>query len=170
MIGLMLLGQTENDVKETVYKSSHNTEDWGGIPVVAMFGDDYQLPPPVCPGAFDAFNYKHKNKTSQNGCQQFINLGKKTIELTEIMPQTKEEKEEFRHLLENTRIGYPLGYPSGNNKDILLSLHLNSGNFTPKQKEYILNKATFLYANKQDIIEHNRNKIKEIHTAENPAA
>ncbi len=33
MIGLMLLGQTENDVKETVYKSSHNTEDWGGIPM-----------------------------------------------------------------------------------------------------------------------------------------
>jgi hypothetical protein len=88
------------------------------------------------------------------------------MELTEIMPQTEEEEEEFRHLLENTRIGYP----SENDKDILLSLHLNSGNFTPKQKEYILNKATFLYANKQDIIEHNRNKIKEIHTAENPAA
>jgi hypothetical protein len=68
--------------------------------------------------------------------------------------------------LENTRIGYP----SENNKDILLSLHLNGGNFTPKQKEYILNKATFLYGNKQDVIEHNWNKIKEIHTAENPVA
>jgi hypothetical protein len=99
MIGLMLLGQTENNVKETVYNRSHNTEDWGGIPVVAIFGDDYQLPPPVCPGTFDAFNYKHKNKTSQNGCQQFIKLGQKTMELTEIMQQTEEEKE-FRHLLE----------------------------------------------------------------------
>ncbi len=55
------------------------------------------------------------------------------MELTEIMRQTEEEKE-FRHLLENNRIGYP----SENDKDILLSLHLNSGNFTPKQKEYIL--------------------------------
>jgi hypothetical protein len=85
MIGLMLLGQTENNVKETVYNGSHNTEDWGGIPLVANFGDDYQLPPPVCPGIFDAFNYKNKNKISQNGCQQFINLGQKTMELTEIM-------------------------------------------------------------------------------------
>jgi len=68
--------------------------------------------------------------------------------------------------LENTRIGYP----SENDKDILLSLHLNSGNFTPKQEECILNKATFLYANKQDVIKHNWNKIKEIHTAENPVA
>jgi hypothetical protein len=33
-----------------------------------------------------------------------------------------------------------------------------------------LNKATFLYANKQDVIKHNWNKIKEIHTAENPVA
>jgi hypothetical protein len=31
-----------------------------------------------------------------------------------------EEEEEFRYLLENTRIGYP----SENKKDILLSLHL----------------------------------------------
>jgi hypothetical protein len=88
------------------------------------------------------------------------------MELTEIMRQTEEERE-FRHLLENTRIGYP----SKNDKDILLSLHLNGGNFTPKQKEYILNKATFLYANKQEhVIEHNWNKIKEIYTAENPVA
>jgi hypothetical protein len=52
------------------------------------------------------------------------------MELTEIMRQTEEEKE-FRHLLENTRIGYP----SENDKDILLSPYLNSGNFTPKKKE-----------------------------------
>jgi hypothetical protein len=60
VIRLMLLGQTENNVKETVYNGGHNTEDWGGIPVVAFFGDDYQLLPPVCPGTFDSFNYKHK--------------------------------------------------------------------------------------------------------------
>jgi hypothetical protein len=101
----------------------------------------------------------------QNGCQYFINLGEHTIELTEIMRQNKEEKE-FRNLLDNTR----LGYPTECDKDILLSLHLNSGNFTPEQKHYILNKATFLYANKKDVIEHNWNKIKEIHSSSNPVA
>ena len=101
----------------------------------------------------------------QNGCQHFINLGEHTMKLTEIMRQNKEEKE-FRNLLDNTR----LGYPTECDKDILLSLHLNSGNFTPEQKHYILNKATFLYANKKDVIEHNWNTIKEIHSSSNPVA
>jgi hypothetical protein len=85
MIGLMLLGQTEFNIKDTVHNSGHDTEDWGGIPVVAIFGDDYQLPPPGCPGAFVSFEQKNKNKTVQNGCQQFISLGETTMELTEIM-------------------------------------------------------------------------------------
>jgi len=106
-----------------------------------------------------------KNKTVQNGCQQFISLGETTMELTEIMRQNEDETE-FRSLLDNTR----LGYPTESDKDILLSLHLNSGNLTPRQIEYIRNRATFLYANKQDVIEHNWNKIKEIHSSTNPVA
>ena len=163
MIGLMLLGQTELNIKETVHNGGHDTEDWGGIPVVAIFGDDYQLPPPVYPGAFVSFEQKNKNKTVQNGCQQFISLGETTMELTEIMRQNEDETE-FRSLLDNTR----LGYPTESDKDVLLSLHLNSGNLTPRQIEYIRNRATFLYANKQDVIEHNWSKIKEIHSSTNP--
>ena len=80
------------------------------------------------------------------------------MELTEIMRQNKDETE-FRNLLDNTR----LGYPTESDKDVLLlSLHLNSGNLTPRQIEYIRNRATFLYANKQDIIEHNWNKTNTI--------
>ena len=66
----------------------------------------------------------------------------------------------------NTR----LGYPTESDKDVLLSLHLNSGNLTPRQIEYIRKRATFLYANKQDVIERNWNKIKEIHSSTNPVA
>jgi hypothetical protein len=83
MIGLMLLGQTESNIKETAHNGGNDTEDWGGIPVVALFGDDHQLPPPVFPGAFDAFI--QKNRIVQNGCQQFICLGKTIMKLTEIM-------------------------------------------------------------------------------------
>ena len=52
MIGLMLLGQTESNIKETAHNGGHDTEDWGGIPVVALLRDDYQLPPSVFPDAF----------------------------------------------------------------------------------------------------------------------
>ncbi len=40
MISLLLLGQTENNIKETIHNGGHETEDWGGVPVVAIFGDD----------------------------------------------------------------------------------------------------------------------------------
>jgi hypothetical protein len=99
MIGLMLLGQTELNIRETVHNGGHDTEDWGGIPVVAIFGDDYQLPPPVSPGAFVSFEQKNKNKTVQNGCQQFISLIETTMELTEIMQQNEYETD-FRSLLD----------------------------------------------------------------------
>ena len=64
------------------------------------------------------------------------------MELTEIMRQNENETD-FQRLLDNTR----LGYPDKSDKDVLLSLHLNSGNLTSKQIEYIKNRATFLYAN-----------------------
>jgi hypothetical protein len=92
MIGLMLLGQTETNIREKAHNGGHDTEDWGGIPIIVIFRDDYQLPPPVLPGAFDAFNTKNKNKLMQNGCQHFNNLGEHTMELTEIMRRNKEEK------------------------------------------------------------------------------
>jgi len=161
----MLLSQTESNIKETAHYGGHDTEDWGGIPGVALFGDDYQLPPPVFPGAFDAFIQKNRNKIVQNGCLHFISLGKTTMELTEIMRQN-ENKTDFQSLLDNAR----LGYPTKSDKDVLLSLHLNSGNLTSKQIEYIKYRATFLYANKQDVIEHNWSKIREIHSSTNPVA
>jgi hypothetical protein len=165
MISLLFIGQTERNIKETIHNGGHKTEDWGGVPVVAIFGDDYQLPPPVCPGAFDVFNNTYKNNVSQNGCTHFISLAGTTMELTEIMQQNEDETE-FRNLLSHTR----RGYPSETDKDILLSLHLDHGNFTEKQIKYIREKATFLYANRKDVIEHNWNKLKEIHTPTNPIA
>jgi len=52
------------------------------------------------------------------------------MELTEIMRQNENETD-FQRLLDNTR----LGYPDKSDKDVLLSLHLNSGNLTSKQIE-----------------------------------
>jgi hypothetical protein len=77
MIGQIAIGSAEINVRETAHNGGHDTEDWGGIPVVVAFGDDYQLPPPGCLGAIDSLSNQGKTKTSQNGAQQFINLGKK---------------------------------------------------------------------------------------------
>jgi hypothetical protein len=92
MIGQIVIGSAEINVRETAHNGGQDTEDWGGIPVVVAFGVDYQLPPPGCLGATDSLSNQGKTKTSQNGAQQFINLGKRTMELTIVMRQDEKEK------------------------------------------------------------------------------
>ena len=52
MISQNVLGSAEANISSTAHNLGHESEDWGGIPVVVIFGDDYQLPS-IEPGAFD---------------------------------------------------------------------------------------------------------------------
>jgi hypothetical protein len=51
-----------------------------------------------------------------------------------------------------------------------MSLHLNSGNFSQAEIEEIKKKATYIFANKKDMIEHSREKLREEHSPTNPTA
>ena len=46
MLSQRVLGNTEMNVRSTAHGGGHEDEDWGVIPVVIVFGDDYQLTPP----------------------------------------------------------------------------------------------------------------------------
>jgi ABC-type cobalamin/Fe3+-siderophores transport system ATPase subunit len=164
MISQIVIGTAETNTRETAHGGGHDTEDWGGIPVVVAFGDDYQLPPPVL-GAIHALVNQGGNKMSRHGAQQFINLGRRVMELTTIMRQNEDQKEQ-REMLKNLR----LGHPTEVDKDVLLSLHLNSGNFTQQQIGEIMEKAMFIFANKKDMMEHNWQKLRETHSSTNPVA
>jgi hypothetical protein len=41
MIGKIVIRVTELNVSKTCHNGGHENEDWGGIPFVALFGDDY---------------------------------------------------------------------------------------------------------------------------------
>jgi hypothetical protein len=47
LISLDLIGAMEQNIAKTAHECSHEDEDWGGIPVVVLLGDDYQFPPLV---------------------------------------------------------------------------------------------------------------------------
>ena len=51
----------EEHVRECAYNGHNSRERWGGIPVVILFGDDYQLPPTDKNGAIDGFTKFHRN-------------------------------------------------------------------------------------------------------------
>lgn len=164
MIGQIVIGGTELNVSETCHNGGHESEDWGGVPVVALFGDDYQLSSPGL-GAFDALFNQGNNKASRNGAQQFIKLGNTTMELKKIMRQNKKQKQQLR-LLKHIRVGNSWK----DDVDLLMSLHLNNTNFTEKDIEEINKKAMYIFANKNNMNEHNRQKLKEEHSKSNPIA
>jgi hypothetical protein len=62
LISLDLIGATEQTMAKTAHECSHANEDWGCVPVVVLFGDDYQLPPVIVKGAFAILNKKGETR------------------------------------------------------------------------------------------------------------
>ncbi len=43
MLSSKVLAAAERNIRHSVYKGQNSGEIWGGVPVVLLFGDDYQL-------------------------------------------------------------------------------------------------------------------------------
>lgn len=55
MISSGLLAAAERNVRHCAFGQKNQRELWGGVPVVLVFGDDYQLPPVIEEGAINGF-------------------------------------------------------------------------------------------------------------------
>ncbi len=64
MLSSKVLAAAERNVRHSVYKGRNGGEIWGGVPVVLLFGDDYQLFPVIKEGAIQGYS-KKKLKVSQ---------------------------------------------------------------------------------------------------------
>jgi hypothetical protein len=86
MVGMRILGSACSNVNECAHGGNHSDEDWGGVPIVILVGDDFQLPPPFDKGAFDVLYYgSHNNGLSgieALGAEQFINCSNLVMELS----------------------------------------------------------------------------------------
>ncbi len=55
MLSSKVLAAAERNVQHSVYKGQNGGEIWGGVPVVLLFGDDYQLFPVIEEGAIQGY-------------------------------------------------------------------------------------------------------------------
>jgi hypothetical protein len=88
MLSQIILGLVEQAVARSAHECGHSGEDWGAIPVMILFGDDYQLP---SIGNGGATNITQLNKNSDmrglydmTQCQgglQFMNLAEEVMAL-----------------------------------------------------------------------------------------
>ena len=167
MISTELLGTASQLTAETIFDGHNAQHDWGGLPVLVLVGDDYQLPS-VGPGAFSIFDIsKKKNSMQKKGELCFQALANDVYEL----PGNKRLREDdcgAGHLNKRLRTGQP------SHEDVKKLLELDLANILakhgPKAVEEIKKDAIYLYANNEPILHHNLNAVAKHVTKQNPLA
>ena len=170
MISCDVLGAAERNVAEHAHGGVHSDENWGGIPIVIMFGDDYQLPPPTNKqkGAFDTMSSKVSISQSRFnvaafGAFQFRKMSEVCMEMNTIKRQHKSQTV-FRKILEKVRICKT----TMDQTEILDALHLM--NYSSADRETIKKDAMYLFATKAPRDNHNYYMLSRLASETNPVA
>ena len=154
MISSKVLAAAERNTRECIYRGQNSSEIWGGLHVVLLFGDDYQLTPVDNNGAINGY-YKMCHGADEHvtdkmtDAQLFVHRGNWLF--TEIMTDqvfflTKNYRvqcEKFKALLERVRVGSATENDAVN----MMKLHHTFYKMDKKFKESIENdKKTLLRA------------------------
>ena len=172
MLTCNLLGAAERNSAATCHGGSRDDEDWGGIPIVVIVGDDYQLPPPTNKekGAFDLMDSKtsisqQKYGVASSGAAVMESLSNQCMELTSVKRQN-DDQSEFKDVLSRLRTGDTLPQDA----DFLLKRHLSS--FSRDAINNITKNGVtmYLFATKPPRNDHNFRKLAEVSSPTNPVA
>ena len=167
-----VLGAAERNTASTVHGGTHDDEDWGGVPIVILVGDDYQLPPPTNreKGAFDLMDVKTSLSQQQfgvasSGAATMIALAKQCMELTTTKRQNSDQTE-FKEVLTHIRTGDT----TPGDADFLLKRHMS--NFSNDEINTIKKSGVImhLFATKAPRDEHNYRCLSNISSSTNPVA
>ena len=175
MLSSVVLGAAEQNAALTAHGGVHQEDDWGGIPVVILVGDDFQIPPVEGKGASGkgafrlmsgdrrAVSYGCRSNVEAWGAGQFLKLSTHVMELTTLKRQDESETT-FRRILATTRIG------KLTKKDAELLDRLHKEKRSPDEWKEIEAKAIRIFANNEPRIEHNQKQLAADSSEENPVA
>ena len=171
MVSSTLLSTTESNIRQTTYLGQNDGIDWAGIPVVIVLGDDFQLPPVengVINGFWNLTNDETKNRrlNSENelkGHRLFLDLTDSVVELTQSHRQDESEQN-FSKILDEVREGQ---CTSSTAKKLM---RLHNASFLDEDWQNIEKNATYIFANRDKMEEHNSKMLSQISNADNPVA
>jgi hypothetical protein len=103
-LGAKTTAAAERNVRETVFNAHGKDLPWGGVPVILLIGDDYQLPPVLVDGAISMFgkriqlkqSLKRHKSTKQSLNSQSLNHIGGDILINELTEHSFELTENFR--------------------------------------------------------------------------
>lgn len=162
------LGTTERMISETVFEGGHLREQsWGGVPIVILVGDDYQLPSTE-DGALTALTKKGGNKMVQIGRAAMLECAECVMNLKGSKRMQKSQKKE-KALINRLRKTKELSEAQTKK---LLSLHLSSmkERMGATYTDEIEKKAVFLFYTNEKRTKHNLKQLIKTTGPTNPVA
>ena len=170
MISSKVLAAAERNTRECIYMGQNSTELWGGLPVVLLFGDDYQLMPINKDGAIHGYSRRqgkaNEYRTNMMTKAQYFSYRGDWL-FTEVMCEnvyflTKNYRvkcKHFKEILERVRVGKP----TRDDADHIMKLHRTFYRSDTKFKDKIENhrKTMWLYSKNKQVAEKNRDKLVE---------
>lgn len=106
-----LLGNAEQKMKETIFGGLLPDIDWGGLPILILVGDDYQLPPVKNEGGLEVLlpntRETRYSKATINGKIQMKQCAQFVMELKQSR-RLQEKREKDKQLLHRFRLCYDL--------------------------------------------------------------
>ena len=175
MVSAQVMGMMEQHSRQAAFNGQNSQLDWGGIPIILVIGDDYQLPS-IDEGSFYCFGNRPNKKHSatqehfiQHGLQQFLALGKDVMQLTS-PKRVHDCQHRLKSILQGVR-GTSQSSLSTEDAEHLCSFHLqNKDRFSSNDIIKIEKDALYLYANKEPKDVHNSLALLKANTEENPVA
>ena len=168
MVTSKVLGTTECRISETIFEGrGSESVSWGGLPIVIMAGDDYQLPG-IQQGAFECLTRKDGGKMTQRGRSCFAECAEKVAHLKDIR-RVHDSLTEDKKLLSRLRIGEDV-----RDQDVtrLQNLHLDKimEKFGPEMVQKIKSNAISLFWTNDKRIRTNIEVLSELNSVDNPTA
>ena len=174
MLGSHVTFGAEEHVRECAFNGHNKRERWGGVPVVLLFGDDYQLPPTDKKGAINGYHEYHHNDrpktmTGMSKNNQICDYEGSKI-LTEMMTDVvfmltknfRTKDKEDSDLMNRMRVGNQ----TDEDTERLIKLHIdNLGKYHPKLREEIENdpKTLWAFAKRSDMLQKNEDMLIKTH-------
>ena len=168
LVNSQLLGTAETMISETALGGGHLTSDsWGGIPVVVLVGDDFQLQG-TQEGAIQCRLRGDKGAMTRAGRAAFIECAQTVYDLQKIR-RVNDDKQEDKALMNRIRLGNNI---LDSDCERLLGLRLDR---IERQhgKEYvreIRKNAIHLFYTNEKRVRHNIEMVAELSSVTNPVA
>jgi hypothetical protein len=175
LLSAHILTVMEAYTRSTMHGGHKENQDWGGIPIVILIGDDYQLPAVEKPASNAGLNRPCNGHLEECGYRLFLDFAQNVMELKETKRQHPSQQR-LANILKSVRAENIHTTLSQEDASFLCSYNLskmkqmNDPPLTTQQIKFIEDNSTYIMANKLPVANMNKYKLFTTHSSTNPVA